>query len=556
MYVLRLKLGVALLGLIGAAVVAGAPPAGPSPADEKLLRTAQVGLDGPALLAYFRQRTVGEADRQRIERLIRQLGDPAYALRERATAELIACGLPAIGPLRQAQADPDVEIARRADHCLARIERVPSTALSAAAARLIAQKRPAGAVGVLLAYLPLADDETVADEVREAIAAAAMQNGRPDPLLEQALEDPLPVKRGAAVEALVRTGRPEAVELSRKALADGNPDVRLRAALALVTRAKDRQTVPALITLLGELPQGAGWRAEEVLIRLAGDQSPKVALGSDEESRQKCRDAWMAWWQKNGPGIDLARLDGMPALLGHTLLVLRDRSGLGGSVLELNPGKAVVWKIEGLQQPVDAVVVAQDRVLIAEQNAHQVSERDFSGKVIWSKQVMMPVGVERLPNGHTLITSRNQVIELDEGRHSVFGYTRPQMDIIAAQKLRSGEVVVLTNAGNCIRLDAQGKEIKTFATAQSNFDLGQVEALPNGRLLLTQRSEVAEFSPDGHKQWSVPYSWPSSVQRLPNGNTLVASIRTQRVAELDAKGQPVWEYQPADGRLPCRARRR
>src|SRR5581483_7447429 len=196
------------------AAAAAAPPANPA-ADDKLLATAHVGTDGPALVAYFRQRTVGAADRQKIDDLIRRLGDPAYPVREQASADLVACGLPAIGPLRQAMADPDVEIARRAERCLQRIERVPSTALSAAAARAIARAKPPGAAAALLAYLPVADDEAVADEVREALAAVALRDGRPDPLLEQALDDPAPLTRGAAAEALIRSGNPQAVELSR-----------------------------------------------------------------------------------------------------------------------------------------------------------------------------------------------------------------------------------------------------------------------------------------------------------------------------------------------------
>src|SRR5689334_16036231 len=99
-----------LLGVMLGAALAAAP-AGPQ-TDEQLLQAAQVGTDGPALLAYFRQRVAGENDRQRIDGLIRQLGDPSYAVRERAGAELVTCGLPAIGPLRQAQGDADVEVAR------------------------------------------------------------------------------------------------------------------------------------------------------------------------------------------------------------------------------------------------------------------------------------------------------------------------------------------------------------------------------------------------------------------------------------------------------------
>src|SRR5438552_3203099 len=83
-----LAIGVAI-GL--AAVPAGrggsadAPPVG---SDEATLKTARLGSDGPSLLAYFRQRTVGETDRARIVNLIRQLGDPAFAVREKASAEL------------------------------------------------------------------------------------------------------------------------------------------------------------------------------------------------------------------------------------------------------------------------------------------------------------------------------------------------------------------------------------------------------------------------------------------------------------------------------------
>lgn len=176
--------GVALaVGLAAAVIGPGrGPAADPAPAaDDQILKTARVGTDGPALLEYFRTRTVTAADRQRIAALIRQLGAPAYADRERATAELTAIGLPAIGPLRRAQADADVEIARRADRCLDRIERVPITAVSTAAARTIGRLKPPGAAGVLLAYLPAADDEAVADEVREALAAVAVAGGRPDP---------------------------------------------------------------------------------------------------------------------------------------------------------------------------------------------------------------------------------------------------------------------------------------------------------------------------------------------------------------------------------------
>jgi hypothetical protein len=528
--------------------------------DEQLLKHAKIPDDGPGLVGYFRQRTVAGNDRQRIESLIERLGDPVYSVRERATADLIASGLPAVTLLRRASASQeDVEIARRAERCLSAIERVPSATLAAAVARQIAKRKPEGAVAVLLAYLPLADDESVADEVRDALAAVALTGDGPNPLLVQALKDPLPVRRAAAAEALVRTRRPEVVAAARPVLDDRDLDVRLRVGLALVTYARDKDSVPRLIDLLAELPQGSGWRVEEVLIRLAGESAPQVSLGDDPASRQACRDRWLGWWEKNRDSVDLTRLEGAPAMLGHTLVVLRNTSGIGGQVLEINDKQAVVWRIDGLQQPMDAVVVGKDRVLIADFSSHNVVERDFNGKTIWTKNVMLPVSVQRLPDGHTIVVSRERVVDWDDGQHETVVARRAQQDIVAATKARTGEVVLITQGGNCIRLDPKtNKEISPSFTlgGRQLYGYGAVEVLPNGHILTTLQSGVAEFDTTGRQHWQAAFARPTSVQRLPNGNTLVCSTSLREVAELDRNGKVVWKYQPPDNMTPWKARRR
>lgn len=543
--------------LLAVTVAVAAEPA----SDEQLLKQAKIPDDGPELVAYLRQRTVAGNDRQRIETLIERLGDPVYAVRERATADLIASGLPAVTLLRRAaDTQEDIEIARRAERCLSAIERVPSAALSSAVARTIAKRKPEGAVEALLAYLPLADDESVADEVRDALAAMALTGAKPDPLLVRALNDPQPVRRAAAAEALIRTRRPEVVATARSVLKDRNLDVRLRTGLALVTYARDKESVPALIDLLTDLPQGSGWRAEEVLIRLAGDSAPQVSLGDDPDARKACRDRWLAWWEKNRDSVDLARLEGSPAMLGHTLLVLRHPNGLAGQVVEINDKQAVVWKIDGLQQPMDAAVVGKDRVLIAEFTHHNVTERDFNGKSIWTKGVMQPLSIQRLPDGHTIVVTRGQVVEWDQSQRDVFMIQRRTADIVAACKARTGEVVLITQAGACVRIDPKTKkEISPpFSLGgQSIYGYGAVEVLPNGHILTTLPQGVAEFDATGKQVWQADYSRPSSVQRLPNGNTLVCTSQPPReVAELDRNGRVVWKYQPPDNMLPWKVRRR
>ncbi|MFL5329867.1 MAG: HEAT repeat domain-containing protein [Gemmataceae bacterium] len=532
--------------------------------DLKLLATAHVGTDGPGLVRYFRQRVVGQTERNEINALIRKLGDDSYPVRERATDELINKGLPAIGLLKPVAAgDPDWEIRRRAERCLKAIEQVPSTSIAAAVARVMARQKPDGGVEALLAYLPMADDDMVADEIRHALAALANQNGQPHSALLQALESKNAIVRAAAGEALIRIGHLSA----RKLVTDGDADVRLRVTVALVQYSKDKSAMPNLIALLGELPPSKAWPIEDILNRLAGDDAPSEPLGNDETTRHRCRDAWSAWWKKNGGAVDLAKLDQAPASLGLTVVVQADGTGrvVTGSVYEVNMEKVEQWRIKDLSQPQDTVVVGPDRVWIAEagnpqqpQNPQgQVSLRDFKGKVIWQSPIQYPMSLQALPHGHILVAARNQVIELDEKYKTVFTWQREQAyDILTAAKQRNGDYVVLTNS-ECIRIRTDRKTPSfPIAPGSSNSAFAGMDVLSNGRILLTQPVGVAEFDTDGHRGWALQKpAQPTSVQRLANGNTLVTAPNERSVLEFDSRGEKVWEYHP-DAGIPRRAHRR
>src|SRR5262249_24936971 len=108
--------------------------------------------------------------------------------------------------------------------------------LPAAALRLVAWRKPAGAVEVLLNYLPFADTEAQAGEVKRVLAALAWSAGQPDAVLVGALNDPRAPRRAAAVEALCRAGGDKLLPTVRKLLQDPEPAVRLHVALALAIR--------------------------------------------------------------------------------------------------------------------------------------------------------------------------------------------------------------------------------------------------------------------------------------------------------------------------------
>src|SRR5205085_1144646 len=138
--------------------------------------------------------------------LIVQLGHRSFGVRQRATAELKRLGLRAAPLLRQAARDKDEEVARRARQCLEQLAGDPDTALAAATVRLLALRRPPGAVETLLDYGAWAPDEAVAREVRGALATLADDGGKGKRALRAALKDRDPQRRAAAAAALGQDG--------------------------------------------------------------------------------------------------------------------------------------------------------------------------------------------------------------------------------------------------------------------------------------------------------------------------------------------------------------
>ncbi len=273
--------------------------------DDETLHLAGLETDGPALLAFFHARARSEVEPDRLRVLLKQLVSSSARERSLATAEFLGLGPLAVPTLRRAANDlNEVEIARRAAHCLQWLEGSSGTSLPSAAARALAQRKPPGCAAALLAYLPFADNPEVLKVVTAALAEAAAPNGKPDDALLKGLADPLAVRRAAAGVALCRAMPPDRVPEVRKLLKDDSPGVRLRAAMALA-EANDAEAIPILIDLLTDLPAESRKPVEEYLQKLAGEWAPALNFaGEDEVGRKIRRDAWAVWWRNvDGPTL-------------------------------------------------------------------------------------------------------------------------------------------------------------------------------------------------------------------------------------------------------------
>jgi HEAT repeat protein len=265
--------------------------------DELTLKGAGLATDAAGLAAFFRNRSQPACPRERLVALVRQLSDESPEKRDRAAVELIGIGPAAVPWVRQLLKDPDaIDAAAQARRCLRALEGKDSIEIVTAAVRLLARRHPADIIPILLAYLPYADNDSVLEEIKTALAGVAYRDGQPDPALLEALEDDRSLRRAVAIDVLCEAGTAEPRPTLRRLLKDPKAIVRMHAGLALA-QVREPEAVATLIALLGELPTTYGKRVEEYLLTLAGDQAPKVELGATPESRRQCQAAWGAWWK-------------------------------------------------------------------------------------------------------------------------------------------------------------------------------------------------------------------------------------------------------------------
>src|SRR5262249_24317506 len=240
--------------------------------------------------------------------------------------------------------------------------------------------------------------------------------------------------------------------------------------------------------------------------------------------RQKAVKPGEKWYGENGDKIALARLNENEAYLGLLTIVEYD-STVGqptGRVWECGKDGKARWKITGLLGPMDAQVLPNGRVLIAENSAMQVTERDIQGNIKWTYRVEggNPIAAQRLPNGNTFIATYNQVMEIIPSMQEVYKYgpqnKGPQFYIFSAQKLRNGHVLCMTAQGVVMEFDPlANRDIHNIPSGGPNGGWCGAQALMNGRYLIATMNHgmVREIDAGGKSHASIPHQ--SAFRRPP-----------------------------------------
>jgi hypothetical protein len=209
---------------------------------------------------------------------------------------------------------------------------------------------------------------------------------------------------------------------------------------------------------------------------------------------------------------------------------------------------------------------------------------------------VQPLGIERLPDGNTLIADAGagglpldgRVLEVDSLGRLVWAYLKGDVPFVhTARRLPNGNTLMSATGGDrVVEVNRDGDTVWTMATGLAYPN--EAYRLANCNTLITDRdnNQVIEVTPqrmvvwgytiladphnasrlaNGHTlicdkdpdrvvevdaagtlvwQFATGLSWPRCAQRLPGGNTLIADSRHNRVIEVDASGAIVWS---ADG---------
>jgi hypothetical protein len=308
---------------------AGLPVAGHSDntsaqfkADLKMLQDAKLPSTDAGLLDFFRKRLVSPKDRTRIEEIIKKLASPSFKERQQAAADLTKEGPPALPVMRAVMSNNNVELQTKqlCQRCIKEIEKSSPSTLVLAAARLLKVRQTPGALAALLEYAALAPDDDVEWEVFGTIYYLALTGARLEvfppqvaagtlnPNLVDALKDQEPARRAIAALIVGQFGTDAQRQMVRALLDDAEPKVRFHAARGLLL-AHDQVGIPVLVELLHSAPWHVALQSEDVLVLVAGQKNPDIALTAKAEARKNCHKAWRAWWENNKDRLDLTKME-------------------------------------------------------------------------------------------------------------------------------------------------------------------------------------------------------------------------------------------------------
>jgi hypothetical protein len=297
-----------------------------------------------------------------------------------------------------------------------------------------------------------------------------------------------------------------------------------------------QEAVPALIGLLNPEREESNWRADDLLRRIAGDKGIDPLLDEKPASRLAYQKAWAAWWKQSAKGIDLTKVSSEPLVLGLWVGIEYNTN----SVWECGRDGKRRWTIQA-SGPMDAQVITSNRVLIAEQTAKRVTERDLKGNILWQFDTKdTALNCQRLANGNTFIATRHAVMEVRADKTVVFEHRLSNESMNAIRRMPNGRFVGISGGGVIHEMNPDGTLVRSVALKHEGT-WNDVLSLPGNRYLVSNSGAgfVREIDADGKILHELKIVHACGLERLANGQLLVCGAGSASIT--DWTGNRFWE---------------
>ena len=176
-----------------------------------------------------------------------------------------------------------------------------------------------------------------------------------------------------------------------------------------------------------------------------------------------------------------------------------------------------------------------------------------AGGLSLAAATVRPLGVERLPDGNTLIVDCGRTagaqdaraLEVDSLGRLVWAYLKSDVPFLhTARRLPNGNTLMSASYGDrVVEADRRSDTVWTMATGLHYPN--EAYRLANGNTLITDRdnNRVIEVTTGRQIVWSyTSLNAPHNGNRLANGNTLISDSDNNRIIEVDSSGAIVWQY--------------
>lgn len=417
-----------------------------------------------------------------------------------------------------------------------------SNQITPALIRLITLVRPANATETILAYIPCCHDENIQELLVELIGLYMVDQSTIAPILTTASTSSIEETRAFAGRVLAQSSKAEAQKICSALLSDSSARVRFEVARELIKN-QNKTSIPVLIELMTKVPVEKAEAIDQILREIAKDKSPESKNDTKADSA-----AWNIWWQKEGAQLVLNPGAKSQEPLKNFLVVESfNQDKKSGRVLLMNPSGKILWEISNLSNPTDAILLSNNKILITEQGANRVTERDTKGNISWEKSASNPFLSQRLANGNIFIASRNKILEVSRNGNEVFSFAYPNETILAACKTRTNEYALLGYNGAFLKLDSKGNEVsKSRIPFPTNFGINGGAITQNDRVLVSipTVNKIMEFDFNGQPTWETTITMPGIPTKLSTGNVVAPSLNGSKIVEIRMDGKIIYESAP------------